>query len=244
MKYVLKKGIVFRINNSGVADKIISLVTQSGSRLSFVAKGIRKSKSRKSQLVDLGNFISFKLIDKYNLPIVTEINLEDEYIEWKKDFVSITVLQFICELLDKFLYEENDEKQIFDLLKSVLDNHQKDKLINLIIFFSINLLDIVGFLPAIKTCTVTGQELKPGKVFADSIHIGFVSDKADTSKEKVSDLVYKIVCFANRNNLLEVKKLDIKLGEQKVILGLLLNWLEIASEKRIKSKEILYMNLF
>jgi DNA repair protein RecO len=115
------KGIIFKTHNSGLSDKIVNLILENGERKSYLAKSSRKGTSRKLSSLEIGNLVKVKFVEGYNIGIISDVKIENEFIHWKKDYKAMIYLQFICEIIDKFVHENIEEQALYDTLVSVLN---------------------------------------------------------------------------------------------------------------------------
>ncbi len=232
-------GIIYRLYNSGQSDKILHIVDKEGKKVSLLAKGIKKPGSKKAHSIDIGNHIQAKVVEGYNIPLLTEVNLLNEFSKWKQDYQRMIFLQFFCEVIDKFAYEENHHEELFDLFFNVL-NSKSEKTLLLASTFLIKLLNITGHLPPLNQCVVTSKALSAEEVYYLVDHVGYVSDEVISrigiNADKVSERVVKTQKFLIEQSFNNAVKVQLTAEEEKRMFLIELNWVENVLDQKLKSK--------
>lgn len=232
------KGIIYRIYNSGVADKIIYLLDEDGQKSSALAKGVKKQNSKKAHSIEIGNYVKANLLGGYSTPIITEISLLNEYSYWKDNLRKITTLQFICEVIDNFAFEENSDKNLFNLFQEILLTKSENTTM-ILSYFIIKLLDKSGNLPEINFYVNTGNPIIVGEGYFSENNIGYVTKDASSNQNQVNPLIYKSQRFLLNSTLLNCLKLSLEPELTKVMFRIHLSWLTQVLGKKLKSLDIL-----
>lgn len=134
--------------NCGEADKILTIFTKQQGKISVIAKGIRKTTSRKGGNLELFNQVQIFCAKGGNLDIVTEVEIINPFTSWRKDLKKVAIAYQLCELVDKLSAEGVENDGVYDLLVnsflnlSPATNHQ-----SLITNFELSLLQYLGFWP-------------------------------------------------------------------------------------------------
>lgn len=243
MKSQNTKGIIYRIYNSGQSDKIIYVIDTEGSKNIFLAKGAKKSTSKKAHSIELCNFVDIKGVTGYNIPVVTEIRVLDEYIQWKNDKVGMLIIQMFCEIIDKLCYEDNKDKDLYSIISEILKNYTS----NILILTNVFLLKILwhtGSMPSITTNAITGYTLNSENlVFCNQV-AGYIT-KEDLSRdvsligEQIPSRLAKSQKFIIENNIQKSFSLMLTTEDLYKMIQIELDWFEILTEQRLKSKGII-----
>ena len=142
------EGIVLKRSNFGEADKILTLFSKHHGKISLIAKGIRRTTSRKGGNLELFNQVRIFVANGRNLDIVTEAEVINSFKDWRRDLRKVAVAYQLCELVDRLTAELAENQEIYDLLLNSLTNllpvtdHQ-----SLIANFELSLLQSLGFWP-------------------------------------------------------------------------------------------------
>lgn len=142
------EGIILKRINYGEADRILTIFTKHSGKISAIAKGVRRTTSRKGGNLELFNQVRIFVAKGKNLDIVTEAEMINSFKEWRGDLKKVAVAYQLCELVDKLSAEGVENDEVYDLLinsflnLSPATNHQ-----SLITNFELSLLQYLGFWP-------------------------------------------------------------------------------------------------
>ena len=139
------EGIVLKRTNIGEADKIITLFTKHSGKLRLVAKGVRKTKSRKAGSLEPFNQVQLQIAKGRNLDLITETQIIDSPQSWRKNLLKVAVAYYLCELVDKLTADGQVHKNVFDLLGKTLVQIKSANLAKLVRGFEEQLIDELGF---------------------------------------------------------------------------------------------------
>lgn len=147
MRSIKAEGIVIKRRNYREADRILTIFTKSNGKIKVIAKGVRRITSRRSPHVELLNYSVFNLHKTtYGMPILTEVESLKDFSTLKKDLKKIGRAYHICELIDGLCAENQENEEIFTLLKLALETISKDDRHDLISYrFELKLLKLLGF---------------------------------------------------------------------------------------------------
>ena len=139
---------VIKSVNYSEADKILTVFGKHNGKFSIMAKGIRKITSKNRGNMQTLSTSDISYYEGKGLPILTESQLvSSPDIDSHIDIQNIEKLLYI---LNKFLVEGEENRKIFKLLQSVL---QQDFTIERINKFRLQLLKELGFLSDFEVCT-------------------------------------------------------------------------------------------
>jgi len=172
------EAIVLRHQDWGEADRILTLYTRQEGKVRAIAKGARKIRSRKAGHLEPFTHVSLQLAKAREMPIITQAETIQGYLDLREDLISITLASYIVELLDKFSYEEGDNVPLFNLLDKTLArlaNPTKFPDRNLVLrYYEMRLLDLVGFRPELTLCVVCGEPIQAEDQFFSAKEGGVV----------------------------------------------------------------------
>jgi DNA repair protein RecO len=243
MKSSNKKGIIYRIYSSGQSDKIINVIDQDGSKNTLLAKGAKKSTSRKSHSIELCNSVELKTIEGYQLPLITEIKVINEFIDWKRDNAGMLLIQLFCEVIDKLCYENNHDKNLHTIFSQALNNYSTNNLL-IANAFLLKAIWHTGSINSITANALTGEPLNSENIYYSNQIAGYIS-KEDLAKnielfgEAIPAKIAKSQKFIIENPLPHSLKLEIPHTDLMKMLQIALDWFEIITEQRLKSKGII-----
>jgi|SRR5579885_1625696 len=120
MRTFRTEAIVIKRRNSGEADRILTVFTKEYGKLVVKATGIRKVASRRSPHVELLNYSVLTLYKGKGFPVLTEAQTIEHFSSLKNDLQRIGYAYHLCELIDGLCPENQENRQVFTLLKETL----------------------------------------------------------------------------------------------------------------------------
>lgn len=150
MRTFRAEGIIIKRNNTGETDRILTFFSKNYGKIQVRAPGVRKITSRRSPHIELLNLSLLNLYrsSRSSLSIVTEAQTLEDFSDVKKSLEKIGVAFYICELINSFCPENQENKNIFFLLKNTLLSLDSSFNISYIIDnFEKELLELLGFMP-------------------------------------------------------------------------------------------------
>jgi DNA repair protein RecO (recombination protein O) len=160
--YVVE-GIVLKRRSSGEADRILTIFTKQYGKLRVSAKGIRRIASRRAGHLEIFNHVILTLHQGHAIDIVTEAQCVFRSGDFSLDAANIGYAYCLCELVDQFMPEKQEHRNVFILLRdSLLHLHQSRSNADsqqVLTNFIHHLLWILGYLPHDKT--LIHERMKP-----------------------------------------------------------------------------------
>jgi DNA repair protein RecO (recombination protein O) len=142
------QGIILSKKNLGEADKIVVVFSKDFGKLSLVAKGIRRPKSRKRGHLEIFNLIKFQGVKGASMDIMTEAEVVEDFVGIRKSLNKITLAYYFCEVVNKISNDSEANSEVFDLFLKSLQKIQKTNLLkNLRFDFIHNILVMTGYHP-------------------------------------------------------------------------------------------------
>ncbi len=237
------KGIIYRIYNSSASDKVLNMIDTRGRKVSILAKGVRKPNSKKSYSIDLGNFVQANIVEGYNVPILTEVKLINEFRNWKDTYQKIILLQYLCEIVDKFSFEDNPDYLLYQLFHDILIA-KTDKVLFAAAGFSLEVLKVTGNLPQLEQSLSTEDNITQEGIYAIPGQIGYVSEKTNNelslTTQPISINIYKTQKFILKQGTIKALRINLSPEEIEKMFKMHSEWIEIAIDNKLKSKEIYF----
>ena len=145
------EGIVLARRNYGEADRILSVYTKNHGRISLIAKGIRRPKSRKRGHLEIFSYIRFQAATGRGLDLMTEAEVIDDFKEIRKNLKKVSLAYYFCEVVGKITHEGEVNERLFDLILENLEKLKSEtELKKLRLDFILRLLILLGYWPAEK----------------------------------------------------------------------------------------------
>lgn len=146
--------------NIGEADKIITVFTRGYGKLSAVAKGARRPKSKLvacSQFLCYSDFVLFKGRELFT---VTSCDVIEPFYEIRNDIERLTYSAHLADIISDIIQENQPSAKVLQLLLNTLyvlsKTEKSPELITTI--FEIRLLALIGYAPHVISCMMCGAE--------------------------------------------------------------------------------------
>ncbi len=152
--------VVVRQRDLGEADRVLMLYTRERGKLSAVAKGIRRPRSKLAGSLQLFSHASVQLAAGRSLEVVTQARALDTFYDLRSDMERFAHSSYAAELLDALTDEGMADSVLFGLLLSTLAAlHSGGDAPTLIRAFELKLLTRLGYGPELDACTSCGGEM-------------------------------------------------------------------------------------
>jgi len=166
---------VLRHSEMGEADRLLTLFSREAGIIRAVAKGVRRIHSKKAGHLEPFTRVSLMLARSHELWIVTQAVALDLFLPLHEDLVLTGEAAYVLELVDRFSYEEGENRDLYMLLVETLERLSRgDPIFPAVHFFEMHLLDCVGFRPQLFNCVRCKEEIKPTDQFFSVVQGGVV----------------------------------------------------------------------
>ncbi|QQS38578.1 DNA repair protein RecO [Candidatus Woesebacteria bacterium] len=115
------EAIVLSRKNYGEADRIITLFTKDYGKITLIAKGVRRPKSRKRGSLEVFGIVKFSAVRGKNWHIMTEAVIVDDLKKVRIDIRRVTVAYFIVETIHKLTKDEEAHKDAYKITRYYLN---------------------------------------------------------------------------------------------------------------------------
>lgn len=184
-------GIILTRTNFGEADRIISFITKDKGKLTAIAKGVRKTKSKLAGGLELLSISHLTILKgKGEVDTIMSTRLLQHFGNIVKDLERTEATYEFIKQIDKNT-EQSAEGDYFNLLKAAmrgLDEQLEPKLVKL--WFGIQLLNLTGHAPNLHS-DVKGQKLTDSASYdfhPDGMH--FVPQQSKRGRYGVRDIKF------------------------------------------------------
>lgn len=153
--------VILRHSDYGEADRLLTLFTREQGKVRAIAKGVRKMQSRKAGHLEPFTQSTLMLAQGHDLWIVTQAEAIELYQPLREDLSLIGYAGYVVELLDRFIYEEGQNWQLYQLLIETLQRlASEDDPFVPIHYYEMRLLDLMGFRPMLFECASCGKPIQ------------------------------------------------------------------------------------
>ncbi|MDF2460973.1 MAG: recO [Candidatus Saccharibacteria bacterium] len=178
-------GIVIGRTNFGEADRIIRFLTADHGKVSAVAKGVRRIKSRTAGHLELFGEASLTLATGRNLDVVTAARLSWYPHQLIAAYDRIGLAYAMAAAVDRLTEPGHPQPKLYALLSEALhavDGGATGALVEL--WFKLRFLEVQGYRPDLTACVICGRHDQDAQYFFDAARGGIVcqNDSSSTSR--------------------------------------------------------------
>lgn len=168
--------VVLRRRDAGESDRRLTLFTREAGKIDVVAKGARKGASRLAGSSDPLTASVLTLASAKRNEYVTQAQPLSSFRGLRQDYDRLSYGLALLELYDAVLPYGQPVEEAFQLLLislAELETHPKPLIA--MIWCELKLLDVSGFQPSFRYCSVTGKQLAEAEAFVSPESGGYVS---------------------------------------------------------------------
>jgi DNA repair protein RecO (recombination protein O) len=237
------EAVVITHKDFGEADRLIRLFSLEHGKLSALAKGARKIRSRKAAHIEPFTYAVLVLARGQSFWIITQADTKDAYPNIRENLIKTVKAAYILELADQLTGDEQPEPGIFHLITDTMK--RIDKLqdpFNAVLNFELRLLDLTGFRPDLFHCVGCHKEIQPQDQYFSTLQGGALCPECARlggSLIPVSQNALKYLRHFQRSaySRLEEIKIDEKTGSE--ISRVIRSYISSVTERKLNSPEFL-----
>ncbi len=241
------RALILRRRDVNDADRVLTVLTPGDGRLELIAKGVRKTTSRKAGHLELFMHTAMVVAQGRTWDIITEVQTVESFRHLRTNLEAIAAASYICELIDSFAESGDDAHALWDLALQVLRDldaaaAQGAVPPTLLAWFNLHLLSLTGFQPQFFRCLDCEQDLAPTVNFL-ALHEGGVfcpqcaPRHADVEALDVDTL--KVLRFLQSRPWQEVAAVTVRTPVQRRVESVLNRYLIVVLERQVRSTAFL-----
>jgi DNA repair protein RecO (recombination protein O) len=153
--------VIIRHQRWGEADRLLTIYARELGKVRAIAKGVRKTRSRKAGHLEPFMRSALMLAQGRDLWIVSQADTIDAFLPLRDDLQKTGYAAYVLELLDRFTYDDGPNPNLYRLLVETLERLAKDEPVFVVLhFYEFRLLDMMGFRPQLFDCISCGETIK------------------------------------------------------------------------------------
>ncbi|WP_010292575.1 DNA repair protein RecO [Clostridium senegalense] len=241
MNLIKTRGIVLKTQDYKENDKLVWLFTEKLGKVSLIAKGSRKGKSKLMSITlpfCYGEFVLYKGRSMY---ILNEGKIIESFQDLLEDFEYLIYGSYLNELVDICCEDEQKEFFIFkDLITAFY--LMKNKVVDLDILaraFELKILSHTGYGINLEECCICGNKINTSNYLSMQYYGMICNDCEKRYVTQISTIAYNILKFLNKSELEKVPRIKVPQNAKKEIEQILSNIISANYTKRPKSLDML-----
>ncbi len=231
------------------ADRILTVFTPGLGKRDLIAKGVRKTTSRKAGHLELLTHASLLVAQARTWDIITEAVTIESFRHVRENLESIGFASYACELVAAFTEADDESEPLWDLLLATLRSldgssqaasHSEQLL--LMRWFELHLLGLAGFQPQFFHCLACEEPLTPVINYL-SLHQGGVfcprCGQSQADVEALEPDVLKVLRYLQSQPWPAVQKVTIRLHIMRQVENILYRYVLTVLERHLKSADFI-----
>lgn len=207
------EAVVLRHSDWGEADRLLWLYSLEMGKLRAVAKGVRRPRSRKAGHLEPFTRASLLMARGRDISLVTQADTVDAYLPLREDLIRATYASYVVELLDRFTYEEGQNRSLYRLLTDTLARLCRLEELDLVVhYYEMRLLDLLGFRPQLFECMRCGSKIQPEDQYFSAQQGGVLCPRCGpqvSGRRPISMLALKYLRHFQRSSFSEAARAEL-----------------------------------
>ncbi|WP_084756956.1 DNA repair protein RecO [Clostridium sp. DMHC 10] len=235
------RGVVIKSQNLNENDKLIWIFTEKLGKISAIARGAQKNRSKYLPITInfcFGNYVLFKGKSMF---ILNEGEIIDSFQEFLNDLDVLTYASYLCELIDISMVEGESSRDLFREFVSTfyLIKNKVGDLETLARAFELKLMKYTGYSLNFGHCAKCKKKISSSNYISYKYY-GFLCD--DCTKEggrSITPASYNALNYLNRTPIGNIYRVNLNEKIKKEVYGILGEFISQDYAKKPKSLEIL-----
>lgn len=237
------EAVVITHRDYGEADRILKVFTPELGKITILAKGVRKSGSRKAPHIEPFTHSSFILAKGQSFWILTQADSINIFNGIYEDLQKTGMAAYLLELADRLTVEEQPDPSLFRLIVDSLKqiNLAEDVFIPAL-YFEIRILEVTGFRPDLFQCVSCKKDIIQEDQYFSIPHGGVICPKCGQLEQNllpVTQETLKYLRHFQRSKFKELERLRIPKSVSKSMRRILDPYTSSITERKLKSPEFI-----
>jgi DNA repair protein RecO (recombination protein O) len=241
--------LVLRRRDVADADRLLTVLTPSEGKIELLAKGVRKTVSRKAGHLEPFTHAQVMVAQARTWDLITEATTVESFRHLRDNLDAIGRASYACELVDSFSDTGDENRPLWELALFVL--RQLDEAAgpeggvlpdNLLRWFDLNLLSLAGFQPQFFNCLGCDAPIEPGANFFSIEEGGIFCPRCGPLRSNVEAIpvdALKVLRYLQREPWLQANRLTVRPSVARQVDVLLQRYLSHVLERRLRSTDFL-----
>lgn len=236
--------IILRRSDFGEADRLLTVYTSERGKLRLLAKGVRKTTSRKAGHVELFMLTNMLVAQARTWDIISQAEIVEAYRGLRDDLDKASYAYYLAELVDRFTEEHDPNAPLFELLAISLARleHIADPFI-VLRYFELHVLSLTGYQPQLYFCVACQEALEPVEDnyfhFVDGGTLCPTHGQMRPNAELLPLSILKVLRFLQTEPWEKVANLQLTPATQQQVENLLLGYITFILERQLKSVDFI-----
>lgn len=241
--------LVLRRRDVNDADRVLTVFTPHEGKTELLAKGVRKTTSRKAGHLELFTHVTLVVAQARTWDIITEATMVESFRHLRENLDAVAAASYVAELLDNFTDANDDNQPLWDLalfalraLDSAAATPDTALPHNLLRWFDLQLLSLTGFQPQFFHCLGCEEPLQPELNYFSLEDGGVYCSRCGGQRDGVEPLqpdVLKVLRYLQSQPYATVAGLQVRPAIAHSVDNLLHRYMAGVLERHLRSTDFL-----
>jgi DNA repair protein RecO (recombination protein O) len=240
--------LVLRRRDVNDADRVLTVFTPREGKIELLAKGVRKTTSRKAGHVELFTHVTLVVAQARTWDIITEAATVESFRHLRENLDAIAAANYVAELVDNFTDANDDNQPVWDLALfalRALDETAKTadaSAPNLLRWFDLQLLSLSGFQPQFFHCLSCEEPLQPELNYFSLADGGVFCPRCGSQREGLEPIqpdILKVLRFLQSQPYAAVARVQVRPAVARTVDNLLHRYMASVLETHLRSPDFL-----
>lgn len=237
------QGVVLRYTDFKESDRMLTLFSPKYGKMSILARGCRKPKSKFLSVTQLFAYGEYILLRKGDIYILTQGDIIDTFFDIRVDVEKYAYASYVIDLVEEVIVAGEQNTPLFYLLLQVLSYFAYSDLNprDITHIFELKLADIMGYRPDLDSCMVCSLPVSNPVYFSPSKGGLICSEcyKVDKEGYNIQMGTVQVMRYILDMDLKRMGILKISPQYRGELDKILSSYLEKRLEKRLKTRNFI-----
>lgn len=246
------QAIILKESDCLEADRLFYIYTQKYGKVQLKVKGGKKIQSKLSPHLQSMAMLDLLIARGRNYDRLAAVQLRQNFLQLKTSFTKIIIASYFLEIIEQLTKLNHPDQALLDLLADYLNlldkkNFDQIKFRNLINFFTLKLLVLLGYAPQLYFCLSCHKKIIPDGNYFNPARGGLICQNCQKQNEaqaiKISTPAIKIIRFVAKENIGRLIKIQINQALSQELAHLVEEFLAYHLDRELKSKNFINLLL-
>jgi DNA repair protein RecO (recombination protein O) len=237
------EAVIISHRNYGEADRILRVFTPELGKTTILAKGVRKSGSRKGPHIEPFTHSALVLAKGQNFWILTQADTIQIFSNISGDLYRTGLAAYILELADRLTVDDLPDSSLFRLiLDSIKQIDATEDPFLPATYYELQLLQATGFKPELFHCVNCGREIIQQNQYFSILQGGVICPLCDHFQQDLLPAyqeVLKYLRYFQRSSFAKIQNLKLSPQNKKELRKILDPYIASITERKLNSPQFI-----
>jgi DNA repair protein RecO (recombination protein O) len=236
------QGIVLRSMDYGEGNKILTIFSRELGKVSVMARGAKKVKSRHTAVTQIFTFADFVFFRTgSSMGSLNSAEIIEPFHKLREHLHMSAYAAYLCEMTDRMIGEEDRDPFLFEQLKASFEAYAEGKDLEIVThLYEMKVLALAGYMPILEHCAVCGSDKEPSRF---SPQLGGKLCSTCTYKDlqaiEITNRTLKLLRLFKDTDIRRLGQIDVKAETKLQLKSCMRGYMDAHIDIRFKSRAFL-----